>query len=111
MRAPKNVKLSGKVPKGYAVADFEDAFSRYLPKTPFQTATSATSNQINDLDKNQTATGYPEVAVQNQHNQLNSLEVAAVAVQNPDSGPRTQNDPATTNETDVQRFVLVRGKP
>ena len=39
----KNVRLGGSVQKGYARADLVDAWSRYLPSPPQESATSATS--------------------------------------------------------------------
>jgi putative DNA primase/helicase len=40
---PKNIRVGAAVPKCYEICDFDDAFARYLPITPFQTATSATN--------------------------------------------------------------------
>jgi hypothetical protein len=58
--APKTVAAG--TPKGYALDDFIETCARYLPP-PFQTATSATSNDFNWLQRNQTATDGHHVAV------------------------------------------------
>jgi Protein of unknown function (DUF3631) len=87
----RNVKIAGQVPKGYHVADFSDAFSRYLPKTSSQSATTATTNEINNLDEKQGATGQKAVAAQNPSNLLKTNDVAVVAPQNPESGTRDEN--------------------
>jgi putative DNA primase/helicase len=46
---PKNIRIGAAVPKCYEISDFDDAFARYLPITPFQTATPLQMNDINGL--------------------------------------------------------------
>jgi putative DNA primase/helicase len=79
--APKNIKIEGRVPKGYMRESFEDAFNRYVPtNTPIQSATPLQSNEISNLDENQSATTENEVAVSMLANQLKSKESSGVAV-------------------------------
>jgi putative DNA primase/helicase len=84
----RNLKIAGQVPKGYHASDFQDAFSRYLPEPPSQTATPLLANEINNLDGKQSATWQDGVAVQKPSNLLKTNEVAAVAAQNAESGAR-----------------------
>jgi putative DNA primase/helicase len=37
--APKVIRIGDETPRGYLLDDFQEAFERYLPDTPFQTAT------------------------------------------------------------------------
>jgi Protein of unknown function (DUF3631) len=85
----RNVKIAGQVPKGYHADDLGDAFSRYLPETGFQSATAATTNEINNFGEKQGATRQKAVAAQISSNLLKTNDVAAVAPQNPESGART----------------------
>jgi hypothetical protein len=90
------------VPKGYHVADFEDAFSRYLPKPGFQSATPLQSDEFNDLDENRSATVQDPVAARKSPDILKSLDCSGVAVQNPESGanahvPASQSPKAENN--------------
>ena len=99
---PGNIKIGGQVAKGYHVADFEDAFSRYLPKTGFQSATPLPSNELNDLDENRSATVQNPVAARKSPNIMKSLDCSGVAVQNPESGanahvPASQSPKAENN--------------
>ena len=99
---PGNIKIGGQVPKGYHVADFEDAFSRYLPKPGFQSATPLQSHELNDLDKNRRATVQDPVAARKSSDILKSLDYSGVAVQNPKSGanahvPASQSPKAEKN--------------
>jgi len=84
---PGNVKIGGQVPKGYHVADFEDAFSRYLPKPGFLSATPLQSDELNDLDENRSATVQDPVAARKSPDILKSLDCSGVAVQYSESAP------------------------
>ena len=44
----KTIRVGGSTPKGYLIADFADAFKRYLPQTPPVSATSATGLNSNE---------------------------------------------------------------
>jgi putative DNA primase/helicase len=78
---PKNTRIGSKVPKGYEREMLQDAFARYL--SPFQSATSLQSNEINDLNENKSATTENHVALSKSANQLKSNECSGVAVRNP----------------------------
>ncbi len=60
MTGPKTKRVSG-----YQKTDFEDAFARYVPNTPFQTSHLHTSNKIKDLDDNQSSHQKTGVRMQN----------------------------------------------
>ena len=36
---PRGIRVGDETPRGYLLDDFKEAFSRYLPKTPLQSAT------------------------------------------------------------------------
>ncbi|MBF0612803.1 MAG: DUF3631 domain-containing protein [Magnetococcales bacterium] len=73
---PKDFRIRGQVLKGYSKAGFTDAFSRYIPK---QSATAATSCNINELNCTSSATEVHPVAHTSQDNLLNLNDVAHVA--------------------------------
>lgn len=53
---PKTIRFETDTKKGYKLADFSDAFSRY---TPFQSVTPSQINEINDLQEKQNVTDAP----------------------------------------------------
>lgn len=76
---PTNVRIGSKIPKGYRLEDFNDAFSRYVPITPILSATSATSLKDRGLMENLSATINPDVADKKGDNSLFISCVADVA--------------------------------
>jgi putative DNA primase/helicase len=80
---PKDIRISGKVPKGYERTSFEDALKRYLPPdTLSQSATPLQCNEINGLDETQSATPENNVALSISANKLKSNDCSAVADEN-----------------------------
>lgn len=79
--------------RGYALADFEDAFARYLGDTPpgeappLQPATSATGPSIGHFSENEPGTKGPFVAGSKIAEPLQTGLVAGVAAQSPGDGP------------------------
>lgn len=59
---PGNLKLHGKVLKGYRSNQFEDAFTRYLPKTALSTATPLPQGKNKGFSDVEAATALDEVA-------------------------------------------------
>src|SRR5262245_15878446 len=59
----KNVRTNFGVPKGYMRADFEDAWRRYLPRSPGRSATSATSATIVNFQRAGVADDKADVAL------------------------------------------------
>jgi primase-polymerase (primpol)-like protein len=45
---PQNIRVGNTVPKGYTVADFKDAFARYLPSIRYNATNKATSSESTD---------------------------------------------------------------
>jgi putative DNA primase/helicase len=79
---PKALRIGGSTPRGYNLDDFKDAFSRYIPETPIQTATPQQVRKNKDLEQNQGATQKNDVAVKNSSKQLNLGNCCTVAVEN-----------------------------
>jgi putative DNA primase/helicase len=79
--------------RGYALADFEDAFARYLGDTPpgepspLQPATSATGPSIGHFSENEPGTKGPFVAGSKIAEPLQTGLVAGVAAQSPGDSP------------------------
>jgi putative DNA primase/helicase len=84
----QNVRIGEKTPKGYYHKQFVDAFSRYLPKTPLQSATPPQNAICDDLsmacEDSESATSPSDVAVQNPENPSFSADCGDVAVQSAD---------------------------
>jgi len=59
---PGNLKIGGKVPKGYQRDHFTDAFSRYLPIAAVSNATPLPDREKKAFDQMQSATSVVEVA-------------------------------------------------
>lgn len=60
---PKTIRQGDQTPKGYALEDFQDAFTRYLPPTfPLGPATPPHSRQTPGFRANQPATSTSDVA-------------------------------------------------
>ncbi len=56
---PKGIRVGDKTPRGYKLADFDNAFARYLP---CESATPQQPNEINELEEPSPATGADDVA-------------------------------------------------
>ena len=79
---PKNLRVEGKVSKGYELRDFDDAFGRYLCEaSPVQPATPLQLNDSNHLEPNEPATTDQPVADRNAPNLLNPQGCSGVAAQ------------------------------
>jgi putative DNA primase/helicase len=76
---PKTVRIVAETPRGYDIAWFADAFSRYLPS---QSATSATTNKTEDLAESQSATKGFNVADKKDGKSNEINDVADVADRN-----------------------------
>jgi Protein of unknown function (DUF3631) len=87
----KKLRIGGGTPNGYERAAFDDAFSRYLPNSTFQTGTMEQINRNNDLNENQSGTRAFDVPDQNQHNCRKSLDCSIVPDENPESGAHDEN--------------------
>jgi Protein of unknown function (DUF3631) len=94
----ESLRVGDKVQRGYNVEALKAAFDRYcgqntiaVPDTPFQSATSATLPEINDLHQDQSATNGGGVALRNHPNPLTTLDVALVALRNPESRHEREN--------------------
>jgi hypothetical protein len=88
---PKTVRVPGSTPKGYTRADFQDAFERYVPsispKTAFSSATSATNNEINELDGKSTRHNDPLWRMEKGEKDVSDQGCGGVADENPNFGP------------------------
>ena len=73
---PKGIRMGDKTPRGYVLADFEDAFARYLPPL---SATPQQANVSTGLSESSSATQPPNVADDNHANPLKEHECCAVA--------------------------------
>ena len=67
---PGNIGPKEERAKGYQRADFEDAFSRYLPEMAFSSVHPPYANKFSDLSKNQTVHWGNECTVGNSDNTL-----------------------------------------
>ncbi len=82
---PKNVRIDDKIPKGYELSQFNDAFTRYLPP---QSATPLQTNKNKDLGGNYPLHADNRVADKSGSNSLNNNECSGVADKKPLSGAR-----------------------
>ena len=77
------IRIGGTTPKGYLLADFTEAFSRYIPATPFLSATPQQPRNNSKLTTNLSATQDPPVADKKRDNLLKLHECCAVADKSP----------------------------
>ncbi|HZN37786.1 MAG TPA: DUF3631 domain-containing protein [Planctomycetota bacterium] len=91
--SPKTIRLQGDwTPKGYAKADFEEAWARYLSSDaeapPAEAATPPHTCDDKDLRQSEAATADQSVADENSHNPLSNKGCGGVA---PPAGGPVQN--------------------
>jgi Protein of unknown function (DUF3631) len=97
---------------GYSRAAFDDAFSRYLPGTPFQSGHLDTTNEINDLHEN--ATGHHDKGCPdgNHANLLNSKKVSRCPDENPGNGACDENGAlGTVSRGSIEAITRVESEP
>jgi putative DNA primase/helicase len=81
--SPRSIREGQEVCRGYLLAQFTDAFTRYLPDTPSPSATPLQSNNSNDLDKKSSVTPSLFVADENPPNPLRNNNCNGVTDENP----------------------------
>lgn len=79
----KDVRIATVVKKGFTIEQFKDAFNRYLPNNPPQTATPLQPNDIKACGGFQNATESKSVADKNSLKPLQGKECSDVAFQTP----------------------------
>ncbi len=80
-------------PKGYMLAQFEEAFACYLPDPPSQSATAPQVKESAGYSDFQTATRPPDVAVENRPKAAGTKDCGAVAVEKGGSGVEGNEEP------------------
>jgi putative DNA primase/helicase len=98
---PGNIGPKKNRAKGYQKADFEDAFTRYLPKGRIQSVYPYTSNDFNDLGDNQAVHQKDRCTDENPANPVILKEVRGCTVQNPEAGERTQVSAPQTSKVRI----------
>lgn len=89
--SPQNIKQpDGRVPKGYLLDSFSDAFERYLSVTSILSATPLPQLKTSSFCENLSATEESLVADEKFKNSLNLQAGSAVAAENPESGEAEQ---------------------
>jgi len=78
---PKEIRLGDKVPRGYEIGQFTDAFRRYLPSPAFQGATVLQPTPVKELREIQSATQTEDVALTKQRKPASFNDCSTVAVQ------------------------------
>lgn len=83
----KTVRILDDRRKGYELDSFKDAFKRYItsfsPNPPASSVTPRQSNNINNLDSNQSVTDKNDVTDEKHHNSLNLNDCHDVTDENP----------------------------
>lgn len=114
----KDVRIATVVKKGFTIEQFKDAFNRYLPKNPSQTATTLQPNDSKACSGFQTATESKSVADKNSSKALQGKECSGVAFQTPPTADNTvkranrntkaqqQNATKNADEQDNQQMGL-----
>jgi hypothetical protein len=95
---PKTFRREGKVWRGYELAQFDDAFARYLPlrsATPLQTSVSA------GLETFLSATPNADVADEKRENPSVSAECCGVADRNPQMGRDADSEAPSSDPEDT----------
>ena len=77
------IRISGTTAKGYLLADFTEAFSRYIPATPLLSVTTSQCRNNSMLDEKTSVTQDFAVTDKNEPNQLNLRECYLVTDKNP----------------------------
>ncbi|NLZ18439.1 MAG: DUF3631 domain-containing protein [Desulfobulbaceae bacterium] len=77
------IRISGTTAKGYLLADFTEAFSRYIPATPLLSVTTSQYRNNSMLDEKTSVTQGFAVTDKNEPNQLNLHECYLVTDKNP----------------------------
>ena len=77
------IRISGTTAKGYLLADFTEAFSRYIPATPLLSVTTSQCRNNSMLDEKTSVTQGFAVTDKNEPNQLNLRECYLVTDKNP----------------------------
>jgi len=89
--APENIRVGDKVPKGYILARFKEAFSRYLPaEGASEPLHRYKADEMGTNEPFQTATNQPDVADRKCEKFNNDGQCSGVADGKGDSGPRAQ---------------------
>jgi len=99
---PKNIRVGNTVPKGYDVADFADAFSRYLPDNRYNATSQSNSGYSPDsVSATQGGcSGYNDAS-------LASREAGCSGVADKTEGAGTAGgDAANVTDTAEYRFVV-----
>jgi len=79
----KTIRISEDRRKGYELSRFDDAFERYIPLIPpISTVTTGQTNNIEDLDENQSVTNINDVTDEKQLNLLESFNCHNVTDKN-----------------------------
>jgi hypothetical protein len=93
--APENIRVGDKVPKGYVLTRFEEAFSRYLPSEgASEPLHRYKADEMGTSEPFQTATNQPDVADRKCEKSANDGPCSGVADRKGDSGPRAQRQRA-----------------
>lgn len=82
----KDIKINGRVQKGYQYDDLKDAFTRYLTDSPDRSATTLQPTHGADSGDSRSATGSHSVADRKSPEALGDRGRSAVADKNPVSG-------------------------
>ena len=81
--APDTIRIGDRTPKGYLLSQFEDAFTRYSPKTSLPTATPQQAYSQGHFFDFPTATPESDVAVGKHEEPLSHGHCCGVAAENP----------------------------
>jgi putative DNA primase/helicase len=82
---PENIRVGDKVPKGYLLARFEEAFARYLDEGGFEPLHRYNADATGTFESFQTATQETDVAVRKREKPNNDGHCSGVAVQKGES--------------------------
>ncbi len=91
---PRGIRVGPTTPKGYRLADFEDAFSRYLPSQPQQPQQAGNLNETPDSSNRNTPPSVADAQIR-EKGQIDEL-VAGVAVAKEGAAEEEAADGATT---------------
>jgi putative DNA primase/helicase len=90
--APDNIRIGNKVPKGYRLSRFEEAFSRYLsPEGASEPLDRYSADEMGTSEPSQSATTEPNVAVRKCEKSNNDGPSSGVAVEKGGSGEMRAN--------------------
>jgi hypothetical protein len=99
---PENIRIGDKVPKGYKLAHFEDAFVRYLgPEGASEPLRRYSTDEMGTSEPFQTATDQPDVADWKCEKSANNGPRSGVADEKGDSGEKTHVRAARPKSDDL----------